>query len=84
MDATTGGTGEEELHLPSGLLEFQTDEDSVISVMSWPNQNKGRAWIGEKRLEGFPCPIDGFAHQILQTMAGLEAFFLPGSGLGWG
>jgi hypothetical protein len=46
VDSATGGTGQEELHLPAGLLKFQTDEDSVIPVMSWPDQNQGVAGSG--------------------------------------
>jgi hypothetical protein len=62
VNPATGRAGKEKLDMPPGLLEFQTEKDGVIPVMSRADQNESCAWIGEKRLQGHPSPLDCFPH----------------------
>jgi len=84
VDPPAGGSGEKKFNVPTGVLEFQPQENGIIPIMSGSDQNEGLSGIRQKGLKGFPGSIHRLTHQIFKPVPSLQAFFLPGSGLGWG
>ena len=81
MDPFSRSPGEEQFRLPAEFLEFQSQENRVITIMAGADEEQGMSGCRKERENFAQRTCHRLPHQILHPPAFAKAFFLPGTGL---